>query len=133
MNTKTIGEKSEAAFLAKFIFLGYKVLLPFGNNQRYDLVIDRGNGFERVQIKTGNLIKGAVTTFCSSAPHSKKSKRRTYTGEIDLFGIYCPQLNTFYLVPISSIKEEQKEISLRVLPCKNKRVLKITLASDFEI
>lgn len=39
-NSKSIGERSEAMALAHFLQLGWVVLLPFGDNQRYDLVID---------------------------------------------------------------------------------------------
>ena len=122
MNTKTTGDKSEAAFLAKFIFLNYVVLIPFGDNQRYDFVIDRGKGFERVQIKTGNLEKEFVTAnVCSMLT---TGKRKSYVGDIDLFGIYCPQLNTFYLIPIADIRDTQTEIYLRVAPYKKDRTVK---------
>jgi hypothetical protein len=33
---------------------GYNVLLPFGDCQKYDLVIEKDNRFERVQVKTVN-------------------------------------------------------------------------------
>ena len=41
-NPKAIGEMTEAVILAHLILRGDGVLLPFGNNQRYDMVIDRG-------------------------------------------------------------------------------------------
>ncbi len=53
-NNKTIGELSEAIIIAKLIEVGYSVLTPFGDNRRYDLVIEDADGqFWRVQCKTG--------------------------------------------------------------------------------
>ena len=52
VNTKAIGEVSEAAILAEFLKAGFPVLLPFGDNQRYDMVIEVSGRFLRVQCKT---------------------------------------------------------------------------------
>lgn len=52
-NSKSVGERSEAAILNWLIQLGYAVSIPFGNNQRYDLIADDGKGLIRVQCKTG--------------------------------------------------------------------------------
>jgi hypothetical protein len=41
-NTKEVGERSEAQIIAKLLRDGKNVvLLPFGDNQRYDLVLER--------------------------------------------------------------------------------------------
>jgi hypothetical protein len=52
VNTKAIGEVSEAVILAEFLKAGFPVLLPFGDNQRYDMVIEVSGRFLRVQCKT---------------------------------------------------------------------------------
>ena len=43
---------------AALIEAGYAVSKPFGENQRYDLVIDDGETLARVQVKTGRLRNG---------------------------------------------------------------------------
>jgi hypothetical protein len=48
---KRLGEASEAAFLARATRLGLRVCNPWGESERYDLVIDYGRGFWRVQVK----------------------------------------------------------------------------------
>src|SRR5262249_30713483 len=53
-NTKSIGEVSEAIILAEFLKAGFPVLLPFGDNQRYDMVVEVGGRFLRVQCKTAS-------------------------------------------------------------------------------
>lgn len=39
--------------LARLVQAGKMVLVPFGENQRYDLLIDEGDVFVRVQCKDG--------------------------------------------------------------------------------
>ena len=53
-----MGQRTEGAILSELVRRGYKVLVPFGVNQRYDLVIDAGDRFLRVQCKTGRLRNG---------------------------------------------------------------------------
>ena len=50
-----VGERSEAAILAAFVERGFEVLLPWGTNHRYDMVLDLGERVLRVQCKTGRL------------------------------------------------------------------------------
>lgn len=40
VDTKSIGEITEAVVLAEFLKAGFPVLLPFGDNQRYDAVVE---------------------------------------------------------------------------------------------
>jgi len=54
-----VGTRTEAVVLAELVKRGYRVLLPFGHNHRYDLVLDVEGRFVRVQCKTGRLSRGA--------------------------------------------------------------------------
>lgn len=40
--TKQKGDVSEAVVLAELVKLGFSVLQPFGDNQSYDLVVEKG-------------------------------------------------------------------------------------------
>jgi hypothetical protein len=53
-NTKRLGEAIEAAFLAKVCRLRIPVCKPWGDSERYDFVVDWGEGFWRVQVKGGS-------------------------------------------------------------------------------
>jgi hypothetical protein len=44
MNSKAKGEISEGVILGHLIKSGRNMLIPFGNNKRYDLVEDKGEG-----------------------------------------------------------------------------------------
>lgn len=135
MNTKQVGTVSEAMVLAHFLKLGWKVLMPFGDNERYDLVIDRGSGFETVQVKTGRMAEGAIVVpTCSTIGHTGSGRlmmNRSYAGEVDLLAAYEPTSGGVYLVPMESCGK--KEIRLRVSPTRNGQVRKVRLASEYKI
>jgi hypothetical protein len=132
-NTKTIGEISEVQLMAKLALLGKVILRPFGDNQRYDLVIDDSGKFQRIQIKTGKLKNGVIifNTQSSTIP-SRKIYGRLYAGEIEFFGVYCPQNNKSYLVPMS-IVGNRGNLSLRIEPTKNNQKYGSNWASDYEL
>jgi hypothetical protein len=114
---------------------GYAVLVPFGENTRYDLAIDDGDSLKRVQCKTGRLREGAVRfAACSSYAHHPNPKMvvRDYLGQIDYFGVYSPQTGGAYLVPVEDA-QVRKAGSLRVTPAKNRQRRKIRLAADYLI
>lgn len=98
-NSKSKGEISEGVILGVLLRKGFTVLLPFGNNQRYDLVYDAGRGFVKCQCKTGRLRNGRVE-FNSCSINGFTGKRRTYRGEIDLFLVFCPDTDRVYSVPV---------------------------------
>jgi len=86
---------------------GYDVLLLFGENTRYDLVIDTGHGFAGVQCKTGRLRLGGVTfKTCSSYAHHPHPKMpgKHYLGDVEYFAVYCPDNAAVYLVPINDLE-----------------------------
>lgn len=51
-NTRLQGDAGTAAALSYFAARGYPVALPFGEGQRYDLIVDEDGAFHRVQCKT---------------------------------------------------------------------------------
>jgi hypothetical protein len=132
MNTTEKGDLSLAMILARFLQKGYIVLKPISESRRYDLVIDRGSGFERIQCKTGRLRDGSIVfnTASIASPH-RGGFRRHYHGEIESFAVYCPETEKCYLVPID--KTAQGNCRLRVEKSKNNQTAGVTLAKDFEM
>jgi hypothetical protein len=57
---KLIGDRTTLAVMLALIDVGLEVSVPFGENCRYDLVVDRAGDLTRVQCKTGRLRDGAV-------------------------------------------------------------------------
>jgi hypothetical protein len=50
--TKRTGDLTEAQVMTALLGAGYNVLVPWGDNQRYDLVMEKAGRFHRVQCKT---------------------------------------------------------------------------------
>jgi len=114
---------------------GFAISVPFGENTRYDLLIDNGSRVTRVQCKTGRLRKGAVVfRTCSSYAHHPNPKvvRRDYAGQIDEFAVFCPELGTVYLVPLEDVSTRACA-QLRVDPPRNSQYRRIRLAAQYEI
>lgn len=78
-----------------------------------------------------------IFPVCSSHYHTKRGQltghyKRQYRGQIDGFGVYCPETDTCYLVPMNEVTSTQ-EMSLRVMPPKNNMVKGVRLAERFQI
>ena len=106
---KTIGDQTQAMVLARLLQVYPNVLIPFGENARYDLVIDDGKKFLSVQCKTGRLKNGVITfATCSVTYHHPNNRgmlayRQSYVGEINysvsiapkpMVSIWCPWMKS---------------------------------------
>ena len=115
--------------------LGFAVLVPFGENTRYDLVIDDGVALSRVQCKTGRLRQGAIRfKACSTYAHHRSPERqsRSYLGDVDFFAVHCPETDGVYLVPIADVPVESRA-ALRLSPAKNGQRRRTRAAQRYEI
>jgi hypothetical protein len=133
--SKAIGDRTTIAVMLALQDAGYAVSVPFGENTRYDLVIDDGRRLSRVQCKTGRLRLGTIVfATCSSYAHHSRPRviQRQYQGQVDLFGVYSPEMGGVYLVPIEDVPT-RRTAALRVLPCRNHQRTKIRWAADYEI
>ena len=85
MHSVAKGDLTVAMLTARFLKLGYAVLKPVTELSRYDLVIDRGKGFERVQCKTARSKGGAIifNTCSSLRHHGKGGGRSSYIGQCE--------------------------------------------------
>jgi len=126
---KLIGERSEAQVIATLLRAGIVVLTPFGDSQRYDMVIDHDGTFIRIQCKTGRVVAGAVKFNCCSNNWNTRV-RKTYHGQADIFAVYSPELERIFMVPVSVTGK--KSISLRLSPPKNGQQKAIRMAADYE-
>ena len=123
-NTKTIGDVSEAIVLAEFLKAGFPVLLPFGENQRYHLVVEIGGRFLRVQVKTCQS-DGSALVF-NATSHDGHRPRQSYRGDADLFAVYSPLTKQVYVLAVDEVPETR--VWLRLTPAKNNQVLGIRQA-----
>jgi len=132
---KDIGDRTTLAVMVALHEAGYTVLMPFGENTRYDLVIERLGGFSRVQCKTGRLLKGVVAFRTSSSYYhhpNPKMPAKHYRGQVDFFAVYCRETGGVYLVPIEDAQQDHSA-SLRLAPARNNQAQKVRWAADYEI
>ena len=90
---KDVGHRTTLAVMLALRVLGYQVSVPFGENTRYDLVVDDGDRLLRVQCKTGRLYDGVIVfrTASSYAHHpNPKPRQRHYQGQVDAFRCLLP-------------------------------------------
>jgi hypothetical protein len=130
-----IGAISQAKVMVALTVAGKVVLTPCVNVRPYDFVIEDEGRFFRVQCKTGRVFRGAV---CFRPHRLRAAKRETgwerritdYKGEIDFFGVYCPENDSVYLVPIDVVNSPRL-CTLRVIPARNNQTKKIRWAKDY--
>lgn len=128
-----VGARHEAAILSELIRRGYAVLVPWGVNQRYDLVLDMNGKFVRAQCKTGRLRDGVIRfAACSTQANTRRGAiRKSYIGEIELFLVYCPDNGRIYSVPVDDCPANDG--FLRVAPTENGQKRRIRWANDYEL
>jgi hypothetical protein len=136
-NTSLTGEVCRTQIIAALALQGRKVLVPMGDFLRYDLGIDLetpDGRFLRVQCKTGRLRKGAVVFYpCSVDSRSERGRCicKSYAGQVEYFGVYCPDLKKCYPIPAGDATT--MGCSLRVDPPRNGQKTRIRWAEDYEI
>ena len=123
-----IGERAEAAVLAALACFGKRLLLPFGEQHRFDLAYEESGRLVKVQCKSGVARKGAIRfrthTVC-------RSSLRDYRNDIDFFGVYCHDRREVYLVPVGDVPP--RGAHLRVEPPQNNQRAKIRAADEYLI
>jgi hypothetical protein len=128
-----VGQRSEAAILAAFIERGFEVLMPWGTNHRYDMVLDLGDRFLRVQCKTGRLRHGAIEFNAHSVRvNTRTSFTRDYLGEIDYFAVYCRATKSVYMVACDAATPKSV-VALRIDPPMNGQHKRVRWAAEYEL
>lgn len=132
LNTKRLGNSTELNCIAYLYDCGCEILLPYGDSQKYDIVIHYHNNFYRIQCKTANPTykeDGSIDffTFRTSWQQGHNNARVHYSKEdIDFFATYFNK--QCYLIPVEETSTRMKTIRFS-LP-KNGQVKGITFAED---
>jgi hypothetical protein len=111
---------------------GWAVFLPmFAAHARVDLVAIGGSGLAtRIQVKTSRLVQGGTAIFFRTCSNTN-NVRLSYDGEVDAFGLWCPPLQTAYLLPIEDAPAQGGH--LRLVPPGNNQRNGVRYATDYEI
>jgi hypothetical protein len=88
---------------------GKNVSIPYGDFQRYDILIEEKGKIDRVQVKT--MTNNETFPVQTS---SRKGVTKSYKGEIEYFGVYNRKENKSYLVPMSEIEGRNNISSVKL-------------------
>jgi hypothetical protein len=138
-NKKGLGERSEAVITYRLLEAGYNVLKPYGDNTRYDLVIEDADGrFWKVQCKTTWMSPDNNCIIFATASNESRIKdgrwgygRKSYRGEIHYFAAYSPHTDKVYLVPVDHVGTTNAY--LRLVETENKQKKGVHWARDYEL
>jgi Holliday junction resolvase-like predicted endonuclease len=124
---KTQGSVAELFVAQHVMGLGWRILFPFGENCRYDLVAEKNGSFVRVQVKYTTPKNGALMVRCRS---SNNWSVKSYTSEdVDCIASFDPVNLRVYFLPISCANNTC--VSLRLHPSKNRQEKRIQHAASF--
>ena len=127
------GDLTEMEIAAALMRAGRRVLRPISAGLRYDLLIENLDGtFERVQCKTG-ILKEGVIVFRIRNTDGRRPNGVSYRGQVESFGVFCPQNRRAYLVPIAALATSDSTARLRLSAARNGQRRGIRLAQDYEI
>lgn len=136
------GLATQLAVAQRLVERGYEVLQPLGDHLRYDLAyyIPAGgavNGRQeaqlvRIQCKTARISKDQTyLNFNTSNITGGRGERRGYREDVELFGVYSPEICKVYLIPVEAVPEGQAY--LRLKKAKNNQEKGIIWAKDYEL
>jgi hypothetical protein len=105
---KRKGEMADLAFMQRAISLGFGIAKPWGDSDRYDFVLNCGNLFWRVQVKSTERFAESRYRVKAGGSHSDYQ-----LGEIDFLVAYIVPVDIWYVVPIAAVVAHK---SLRFYP-----------------
>jgi len=132
LNSKQIGNVTEMEAMLAFLKLGYNVLTPYGDCERYDFVADINGKFYKIQCKTAHSFgaEEGIEFSCRSS-HRAEGKcinERYSAKDVDFFA--TTYNGKCYLIPFLECGGSKK---LRFISPKNGQINRISFAKDYEL
>lgn len=127
--TKQKGDIAEAFVTYLLKQNGFNVLIPWGEDNRYDLVTEKNGIFKRIQVKYATPKGGTIEVRARSC--NNYNIIHYSPKDIDIIAVYSPKQNKVYFVPLNGIKNRSTS-TLRLEPTKNKQKKFIVMASNYE-
>lgn len=116
MKTRNKGALAEYRFISYAISLDLKVLTPAVEGYPYDVVIDNGKSFYKIQVKYGSRDKRSPKCFSSMVHRRTKSTSNTFKNytaeEVDYFAIYIWYIDTFFIIPYDAVEGNNIHLNL---------------------
>ncbi len=107
LSAKARGELAEARLVVKLMELGVVVAKPFGENAKWDLVVQAGRKLSRLQLKSA-WVKSETGYHIASGPAGDypKAPRRCYRpSEIDFVVGYAAPEDAWFIFPVRLVRK----------------------------
>ena len=117
-NQKQIyGITTELIVAQKFIEKGYIVSIPYGNNSRYDMIVDTDKDCYRIQVKHASINdNGSYTVNTSNTISTTAGNSRKYYTKDDVDFIVTVIEDQLVVIPVEMVEHSQSKIFRTVLP-----------------
>lgn len=117
-NQKQIyGITTELIVAQKFIEKGYIVSIPYGNNSRYDMIVDTDKNCYRIQVKHASInTNGSYTVNTSNTISTTAGNSRKYYTKDDIDFIVTVIENQLVVIPVEMIEHSQSKVFRVTLP-----------------
>ena len=116
--TQIKGLTTELKCIEKFIEYGFIVSIPYGNNSRYDLLLDCGNSkYIRIQCKTAHLNENGsytINTANSVSTMTKRTVKHYDSTQIDFIASIIEE--QLVIIPVNLISNSKSKIFRTELP-----------------
>ena len=113
---KERGEWAELQFMAQAALRRFAVSKPWGDVRPYDIGIEHGQNFLRVQVKSTTYRVGAGY-LCQFKPNYLKKKDYSLK-EIDLFAAYVIPEDAWYLIPAVLLLGKRRKTMAMLCPTR---------------
>ena len=133
-NTKQKGDLAELRVASDLLRQGHRVAIPFGEDWDFDLVLSRGGGFERVQVKYVRSNGAVIALRCRShsLTNGKVRSVKHYTAAtIDWLAVYDATTDQCFYVPARLLGQGRSMMHLRLTPARNGQRQRVNFAADF--
>lgn len=133
LTTKQKGNITELACAVALMQYGYKVSFPYGEDCKYDMILDTGKHLYRIQCKTSSLLdnkEGIKFKTRSTIITTHGVKSNSYSNnDIDFFATMYE--GNCYLIPVTDCGNNEK--TLRFYYPKNGQKKGISLVENYTL
>ncbi|WP_089649773.1 group I intron-associated PD-(D/E)XK endonuclease [Halobacterium hubeiense] len=111
-NSKAVGDTTESKILHTLISNGYSVSIPFGDNDKYDLIVDDDGRLLRIQCKTAWETKTGTIRFNTHSQTTRDGEyhESTYHDAVDAFVVRYPETDDLYWIDVAEATDQKMEL-----------------------
>jgi len=130
MDKKNQGVVGQLRVAHQYQLFGYNIFFPFGDTQKYDLVIEKEGIFKKVQVKTTLAKEGYIYVDARVIGHNLKGVKvyQPNATDFDILAVVEMKSQNVYAIPYDG---SQRQFTLRTAIAKNNQQKNVRLASDY--